>query len=133
VIYIDTGAFLARYVKSDQYHEQAVEFWNRLHKTQERCFTSNFVVGETLTLLGRRAGYPFAIQRARIIYSSRELNILRPTLEDELQAVDIWEKYADQDLSFADCISFSLMRNNKIKRVFSFDRHFEFAGFKLLP
>lgn len=62
-----------------------------------------------------------------------DTSILRPTLEDELQALDMWEKYADQDLSFTDCISFSLMRSNKIKRVFSFDRHFEFAGFKLLP
>lgn len=55
MIYIDTGALLARYVKRDQYHEQAVEFWNRLQKTRERCFTNNFVLDETFTLLGRRA------------------------------------------------------------------------------
>lgn len=133
MINIDTGSLLARYVKRDQYHEQAVEFWNRLQKTRERCFTSNFVLDETFTLLGRRAGYPFAIQRARIIYSSKELTILRPALEDELQAIDIWEKHADQELSYTDSISFALMHNNKIKRVFSFDKHFEFAGLKLLP
>ena len=132
MIYIDTGAFLARYIKRDQYHEKAVEFWKHLSKTRERCCTSNFVLDETFTLLGRRTGHSFAIERARIIYLSKELTILRPSLEDELQALDIWEKYADQELSFTDCISFALMRINKIKRAFSFDKHFEFAGFQLL-
>ena len=133
MIYIDTGAFLARYIKRDQYHQQAVEFWNQLRKTRERCFTSNFVLDETFLLLGRRAGYKFAIQRARNIYLSKKLTILRPTHEDELMALDIWDKYADQELSFTDCISFTFMRKNKIKRVFSFDSHFNWAGFHLLP
>ena len=55
MIYIDTGAFLARYIKRDQYHQQAVEFWNQIRKKRERYFTSNFVLDETFTLLGRRA------------------------------------------------------------------------------
>ncbi|MEE9118358.1 MAG: PIN domain-containing protein, partial [Calditrichia bacterium] len=124
MIYIDTGAFLARYIKRDQYHKQAVEFWNQLRKMRERCFTSNFVLDETFTLLGRRAGYKFAIQRARNMYLSKKLTILRATHEDELMALDIWDKYADQELSFTDCISFTCMGKNKIKRVFSFDSHF---------
>lgn len=133
MIYIDTGAFLARYIKRDQYHKQALEVWNQLHKTRERCFTSNFVLDETFTLLGRWAGYPFAIERARNIYLSKELTILRPVLEDEMTALDIWEKYADQELSFTDCISFVFMRKNKIRRAFSFDTHFRLGGFQLLP
>lgn len=133
MIYIDTGAFLARYIKRDQYHKQALEVWNQLHKTRERCFTSNFVLDETFTLLGRRAVYPFAIERARNIYLSKELTILRPVLEDEMTALDIWEKYADQELGFTDCISFVFMRKNKIRRAFSFDTHFRLGGFQLLP
>ena len=85
MIYIDTGAFLARYIKRDQYHQQAVEFWNQLRNTHERCFTSNFVLDETFTLLGRRTGFKFAVQRARNIYLSKKLTILRPTHEDELE------------------------------------------------
>ena len=133
MIYIDTGAFLARYIKRDQYHQQAVDFWNELRKMRERCFTSNFVLDETFTLLGRRTGYKFAIQRARNIYLSKALTILRPTRENEMMALDIWDKYGDQGISFTDCISFAFMRKNKIKRVFSFNTHFKWAGFNLLP
>ncbi len=131
MIFIDTGAFIARYIQSDQYHRKAIEIWERLEHRKVRLFTSNFVLDETLTLLGRRAGYLFAAERARTIYASEILTILRPSEDNEYQAVDLFEKYADQGVSFTDCVSFSLMHQQKIVEVFSFDRHFEIAGFSL--
>lgn len=133
MIYVDTGAYIARYLSRDQYHQKTKAFWKKIRKNQESCFTSNFVLDETFTLLGRWAGYDFASQKAAIIYASKLLIILRPTREDEMKAIDFFQKYADQNVSFTDCISIVLMRNKKIKRVFSFDSHFERAGFKLCP
>ena len=133
MIYVDTGAYLARYLSRDQYHQKAKAFWKKIRNSQESCFTSNFVLDETFTLLGRWAGYDFASQKAAIIYASKLLIILRPTREDEMKAIDFFKKYADQNVSFTDCISIVLMRNKKIKRVFSFDSHFDRAGFKLCP
>jgi predicted nucleic acid-binding protein len=133
VIYVDTGAFLARYLNRDQYHQKACAFWENIRKNQESCFTSNFVLDETFTLLGRRAGYNFASQRAANIYASKLLIILRPTREDEIKAIEFFQKYADQNVSFTDCISIVLMHKKRIKRVFSFDSHFEHARFKLCP
>jgi predicted nucleic acid-binding protein len=46
--------------------------------------------------------------------------------------LDLFEKFADQEVSFTDCVSFALMRENGIQTVFSFDAHFERAGFKKL-
>jgi predicted nucleic acid-binding protein len=133
VIYIDTGAFLARHLSKDQHHPQANTFWESLHKINEACVTSNFVLDETFTLLGRRAGYNFAAQRARNIYASESLQILRPTRKEELKAIDFFEKYSDQRLSFTDCVSFVLMQSKKIKRIFTFDHHFQLAGFQIYP
>jgi len=95
--------------------------------------TSNFVLDETFTLLGRRAGYGFAAQRAKNIYASESLDILRPSREDEMTAISFFEKYSDQRLSFTDCISFVLMKSRKIKRVFTFADHFRLAGFQVYP
>ena len=131
MIYLDTGAFIARYVQRDQYHHQALKAWESLAKSGQRCATSNFVLNEAFTLLARRAGYHFAAQRARRILSSDVLTILRPVEEDEYAAVDLLEKYADQAVSFTDCVSFVLMRRHGIKEVFSFDSHFARAGFQL--
>jgi predicted nucleic acid-binding protein len=132
VIFIDTGAFLARYLRNDQHHRSAVVVWEKLASIRENCVTSNFVLDETFTLLGRRAGYDFALKRAKNIYASRALTICRPDREDETKALRFFGKYADQHVSFTDCISIVLMKREKINRIFSFDRHFEFAGFHLV-
>jgi len=133
VIYIDTGAFLARHIRRDQYHKQAQAAWKTLSRLPWRCYTSNFVLDETFTLLARRTSYSFAVQRARSIINSTSLEILRPSQEDELAALDLFEQFADREVSFTDCVSFVLMRGRQLKRVFSFDRHFRHAGFTLWP
>jgi predicted nucleic acid-binding protein len=50
VIFIDTGAFLARYLAKDQYHSPATAFWDALKARNEGLVTSNFVLDETATL-----------------------------------------------------------------------------------
>jgi uncharacterized protein len=102
-------------------------------KSKERLFTSNFVLDETFTLLGRRTGYNFAAARARAILSSAAITIIRPSKYDEIEAVKLFEKFAEQSISYTDCISFVLMRSNKIERAFTFDRHFKVAGFIIIP
>lgn len=133
MIFIDTGAFLGRYVAKDQFHPSASALWKELADRRERCATSNFVLDETATLLGRRAGNHFAAQRLKNLYASAMVEVWRPDQEDELRALTWFTKYADQGVTFTDCISFALMNNHRLKRVFSFDRHFELAGFKRLP
>ena len=132
MIFIDTGAFLARHAARDQYHAQAARLWETLERSTHRLFTSNFVLAETFTLLARRTSYPFATERAKRIFGSERLTILRPDSDDEVGAVSIFQKYADSKVSFTDCLSCVLMRRHHLKRAFSFDRHFELMGFELL-
>ena len=132
MIFIDTGAFVGRYLPDDQHHAAALAGWAQLAEARRPLCTSNLVLSETITLLARRADYRFAAERARIIHASSALRILRATHEDERAAVDWLEKYADQKVSFTDAVSFVLMRRHRIKQAFTFDRHFELAGFKSL-
>lgn len=132
MIFIDTGAFIARYLTQDAHHSNALKIWEQIEKSNLRCFTSNFVLDETFTLLGRWASYPFSVEKARIIFSSTRLTILRPNEEDEIQALHYFEKYSDQKISYTDCISFVLLKNQKINQVFSFDNHFAIVGYKNL-
>ena len=133
MIFVDTGAFVARYVEGDQYHRAAVRAWKRLERSPGALFTSSFVVDETLTLLGRRTTYAFAAARADAIYGSRVLTILRPDASDESAAIDLFRKFADQRVTFTDCVSFALMRRHRLKKAFTFDRHFAGAGFEVWP
>jgi len=87
MIFVDTGAFFARYDGRDSRHQVAVAYWQGLSRRGEPIATSNFVVNEVVTLLARRTSYSFAAARAKEIYSSDECEILRPTFQDETKAV----------------------------------------------
>lgn len=133
MIFIDTGAFLARHVSHDQFHAKARRAWKDLEKAKSSLFTSSFVLDETFTLLARRTSYAFAADRAEAAYSSRVLTILRPGPDDELEALALFRKLGDQEVSFTDCVSFALMRRHRLSRAFTFDRHFAAAGFTIWP
>ena len=130
MIYIDTGAFIARYIANDQFHVQATSQWT--NSRNSKLYTSNVVIDETLTLLSRRAGGEFANKKGHSIYASPLFTILRPDKKDEIAALEYLLKYADQSISYTDCISFTLMQKFRIETVFGFDKHFELAKFKLL-
>lgn len=110
MIFIDTGAFLARFIERDQHHETANEYWKKLSHEKSPCFTSSYVLSETLTLLGRRSSHVFAAERARSLFSSAVLCVIRPNASDDEAAVILFEKFSDQKVSFCDCVSFVLMR-----------------------
>lgn len=131
MIFIDTGALIARYVTKDENHPDALSKWNKIKNHHAKCITSNFILDETFTLLGRWVSYDFAAEKALLIYSSQQFEIVRPTSEDELKALEIFTKFSDQKVSFTDCISAVLMKNEKINQIFSFDRHFTLMGFRL--
>jgi predicted nucleic acid-binding protein len=133
VIFVDTGAFLARYVSHDQHHAKARRGWKDLEKAKMQLFTSSIVLDETFTLLARRTSYVFAADRAEAIYASRVLTVLRPDAADEAAALALFRKLADQEVSFTDCVSFALMRRHRLARAFTFDRHFAAAGFSCWP
>lgn len=129
MIFVDTGAFLAR----DQHHRASQEAWRQLPSRPWRVHTSNFVLDETFTLLGRGTSQEFAVDRAEAILTSTGLVILRPDGDDELEAQEFFRKFGDQRVSFTACVSFALMRRYGIPRAFAFDRHFAHAGFELWP
>lgn len=134
MIFVDSGAFIGRYWRRDQHHQDAVEFWKEIETGGERCLTSSYVLAETLTLLGRKAGNRFAAETARLILASGRITVVRPDEDDERRALELFEKFDDQgDVSFIDCLSFALMRARRITRAFTFDHHFGLAGFIVLP
>lgn len=133
MIFIDSGAFYARYRAIDQHHRAASRGWNWINTHRPRCYTSNLVVAEALNLLAYDIGPAATAERGRRILSSPLLSVLRPDTEDEFRALDLLAKYGDQRVSFVDCVSFVLMTRYELRRAFSFDRDFEMAGFERWP
>ena len=133
MIFVDSGAFIALWLTQDGKHAEASAAWDRLEADRERLVSSNFILDEVMTYLGRRAGARFAAEHGRNILDSRQMTMLRPDVDDERAALALLEKHADQGVGFTDAVSFALMRRHKIQRAFSYDEHFARAGFSLWP
>lgn len=128
-LFIDTGAFYARYVARDEHHETAKALWQKIQKDRVGCVTTNFVVSEMISLMVYRFGNEKALQVARELYGSQALRIVPVVLDLELQALEWIERFQDQSFSMTDAVSFSFMKGNKLETAFTFDHHFEVAGF----
>lgn len=130
MIFVDTGAFLARHLANDQYHAKARSIWRRLERGREDFVTSNLVLAETLTLLGRRGAGEMAGDFLEAVLDSRRFTVARPDEANDRTAIVLFRKYADAGISFTDAVSAALMRSLKIRRIYTFDRHFALMGFE---
>ena len=132
-VFVDTGALFARYRRSDEHHQRAIEGWSLIEQGEAACITTSLVLAEAASLLIRWSGAALAAPRIRTWFESDVLEIVRDDEELELQALSLLEKFADQNPSFIDCTSFALMKRRRLSRAFTFDKHFAITGFELWP
>jgi uncharacterized protein len=98
-----------------------------------RLATTSLVVAETHQLLLARTDRRTARRFLDVIPASR-IVLVRPTEAQERAAITEWlDRFADQDFSLTDCVSFAVMRERRISRALALDRHFTIAGFERLP
>jgi predicted nucleic acid-binding protein len=128
---IDTGAFFAQRNPGDEHHERANRGFTDLARSSVLLYSTEHILDETLTLLAQRESYAYATEAGEELLNSRALRWLDATASDWTAALRLMRKYADQAVSFTDCLSFALMKREGIKDVFGFDRHFRAAGFRL--
>ncbi len=134
LIFVDTGAFLALEDESDSHHLEAINFRDKIiRKGFYNVITTSYVLDEILTLIRVRISIPASIDFCKKIRSSKIVNILSITEEDEKKAMDMFEQYDDKSFSFTDCTGFVIMQKIGISDVFGFDRHFEQMRFTLRP
>ena len=130
-VFIYTSAIYALLNLKDENHRKAVNYYENLKKKNAIIITTNYIIDETYTLLMIRKGQEFAvdfIDKLRIAF-----NVFYVEKTDDDQAIEILKKYIDKNFSFTDAMSFHIMKRDKIKTAFAFDKHFIQAGFKTLP
>jgi len=129
-IFVDTGAYLARFHTADQRYQQAYQAWEQVQNQRRVVVTSHHVIDELATLLARRTDYGFSARKIGQIYASQLVLIERSSATDEQTALAFFQKYADQKVSFTDCISFAMMMRLQIQQVFTFVIIFRWRGLK---
>ena len=131
-IFTDTSAFVALMRKGDTDYKKAIEILDRLEKDGGKLVTTDYILDETYTTLLNREGYLLAIEFDRRLrrgsWRIERINEFR-----FVEAQKVFRRFnKDKQWSFTDCTSYVVMRELKIKKAFSFDKHFKQMGFELL-
>ncbi len=132
-VFVDSGAWIALSIDHDAHHGAAISEYHRLVDHPVLLVTTNLVIGESYALIHRFGGHQRAVRFLAIVRRSPSLNKVYSdaALEDEAEALLV--KYADQDFSFVDAVSFVVMHSRGIAEAFAFDHHFQTAGYTLVP
>ncbi|AHG88325.1 UPF0129 protein [Gemmatirosa kalamazoonensis] len=132
-LFVDTSAWYPILDQKNPAHDAVVGPYRALLGQRRRLVTTNLVVVESHALLLRREGRRTALAALRGIDRSTDV-VVHSTRELEVAARRDWlERYADQDLSLTDAVSFAVMRQRGIEEALTLDHHFAIAGFRVLP
>jgi len=129
VCFADTSFLVAYLNPDDEFHDRACDY---MADEARRFVTTGWVLIELANYLAktrhRRVVGPFVRELRREARWTIE-----PVAEDPLEVgLSLYARRPDKAWSLTDCISFTLMRQQKIVEAATTDHHFNQAGFTAL-
>ncbi len=131
-LFVDTSAWYVLVVADHSEHARLAAVLRERVEQGVKIVTSSLVVAETHALLLRRVGRDIALRFAETV--GRAPNEVVPcSAELEAAARRDWlAKFADNDFSLTDAVSFAIMRQRGTTEALTLDRHFSAVGFVML-
>jgi predicted nucleic acid-binding protein len=122
--FADTSFWFALHVAADRRHDEA-----RRLRPGPSVLTTEWVLGETWTLMNRRINHAAAVACIAGIRRLRGVTV-EPVTDADLKAAWQWlERHDERRYSFVDAISFRVMQRRRITDALAFDGDFAAAGF----
>lgn len=116
-VFVDTSGFFAYLNTTDPNHNEA-----RKRLVGTMAVTSNYIFDELMTLLTARGKKALSISFGEELRGGNMVSYHCLSIKEEGQAWDLYKKYRDQPLSFTDCTTLTLIREQRIRDLLSFDR-----------
>lgn len=130
-VFLDTSALLALLDAEDPFHDDAKRSWERLlnavRARQHFLLTHYAVVVESSALIARRLG----VQAVRQLHEEMLPVAEVVWIDEKLHARATAAMFAAgrRSVSLVDWLSFEVMRDRRIRRVFTYDGDFAEQGF----
>ena len=130
-VFVDSSAWIAFFSASDGQHSNAHAAFARATRERRLLVTSSLVVAEVHRLVLYRADIRTARAVLGRLTSSRDVRVDHPAPALHVSAIGFLDRLADQPVTYADAMSFAMMRALRCTIALTFDRHFEMAGFTM--
>lgn len=131
MIFVDSDAFIGMYLPKYAHNDKANKLFNLLIKKNVKLITSWDVLDEVATKLSYIHSKTLASKFLSKLLNS-DLEVVYPGKKLGAHAIKIFNKQTSKKVSLTDCTNMAIMKDKKIKKIFSFDKHYEKNGFKLL-
>jgi predicted nucleic acid-binding protein len=130
--FLDTAFAIALISPNDTFHEKAVELANLVEKTGLRLVTTRAVVIEIGNALSKQSLRKSAVALIDSMEGDETVTIVPVSDEIYGEAFKLFRSRLDKDWGLTDCISFVVMKRQKIINALTTDQHFQQAGFVTL-
>ena len=124
--FADTSFWVGLQIARDSRHADAAAVWS---ENRQPVRTSTAVLGETWTLLNRRAGHRAAVAFVDAIEKSARVSVVGIDEETDRRAWTWLRARDERTYSYVDATSFELMRRDRLSEALAFDGDFSAAGF----
>jgi predicted nucleic acid-binding protein len=131
MVFIDADVFIAWNHASDSNHIKAVKLFERLDKNQIKLTTSWEVIDETGTKLSQFLTKDVAMKFLERVFSST-IEVVYTDIRYRMEAIELFGKQRSKMVSLTDCVNMVICKDLGIKRIFSFDKHYQQNGLQLL-
>ena len=130
-VFVDTSSLYALLDRTDENHLKAKREWNRILDADYTLVASNYILVETLALLQNRIGMEAVRGFQEDVFPLLFVEFITPKIHR--LGTSALLSSSRRRLSFVDCVSFEVMRETGIRKVFAFDPHFKEQGFEVVP
>lgn len=132
-VFLDTGYLIALELEDDQHHATAWRHWSELGSRIPELVTTTYVFDEVVTFFNSRGHHEKAVEIGRSLLESPRVTLVRVDGALFDRGWRYFQSRPDKRFSLTDCISFVVMEEQGFTDAFSFDGHFEQAGFRRMP
>ena len=126
-VFADTSYYIALLGERDRHHAQAVVLAQSYYG---QIITTDYVLLEVGNWLSRTADRPLFVQLLKAIDEDPHTTVVPGSRRVFDQGRALFVQRMDKDWSLTDCISFAVMRREKLVEALTADHHFVAAGFQ---
>lgn len=131
-VFLDTAYTNALINTSDQWHERAVVWQERLAKEMRPLLSTEFVLVEIADGLATVWFRKHAAQMINLLQENPFVEIVPLSSELFNEALELYKKRMDKGWGLTDCTSFIVMQRYDVIDALTTDEHFQQAGFRAL-